>query len=369
MNAAAPITSRLTLRGLRCVPVEVPMRYVLGTSAATIRTAPLLLLDVQTEEGVVGRAYSFAYKPSGARALVPVLHEMLELVRGEAVAPLAIMRKVERRYALLGVTGIVRLAQSLLDMALWDALAVAAGRPLALLLGGEARPVRAYNSCGLGLMAPEAAADEAVRLLENGLKAVKLRLGYPTLAADLAAVHAVRKVLPADVELMVDYNQALTVVDALERGRAIQSEGLSWLEEPIRHDDYSGNARLARELTIPVQIGENFNGPAAMAQALAANACDLVMPDVGRIGGVSGWTQAAGLAAAHGVPMSSHLMPEVTSHLLAATPTAHWLEYVDWGNAVVETPLRVVNGAVEISDRPGSGLVWNAEAVERYRLA
>jgi len=176
-------------------------------------------------------------------------------------------------------------------------------------------------------------------------------------------------VLPADVELMVDYNQALTVVDALERGRAIQSEGLSWLEEPIRHDDYAGNARLARELTIPVQIGENFNGPAAMTHALAANACDLVMPDVGRIGGVSGWTQAAGLAAAHGVPMSSHLMPEVTSHLLAATPTAHWLEYVDWANAVVETPLRVVNGAVEISDRPGSGLAWNAEAVERYRLA
>ncbi len=144
----------LTLRSVRCMPVEVPMRYVLGTSAATVRSAPLLLLDVQTEEGVVGRAYSFAYKPSSARALVPVLHEMLELVTGDAVAPLAVMRKIQGSYRLLGVTGIVRLAQSLLDMALWDALAIAAGKPLALLLGGEARAVRAYNSCGLGLMGP-----------------------------------------------------------------------------------------------------------------------------------------------------------------------------------------------------------------------
>ena len=167
---------------------------------------------------------------------------------------------------------------------------------------------------------------------------------------------------------MVDYNQALTVVDALERGRALQSEGLAWLEEPIRHDDYAGNAQLARELTIPVQIGENFNGPAAMAQALAANACDLVMPDVARIGGVSGWMQAAGLAAAHGVPMSSHLMPEVTAHLMAATPTAHYLEYVDWVAPLVQEPLKIVDGHAVIPERPGSGIAWDEAAVVKYKL-
>jgi mandelate racemase len=168
---------------------------------------------------------------------------------------------------------------------------------------------------------------------------------------------------------MVDYNQALSVVDALERGRALQSEGVAWLEEPIRHDDLGGNAEIARALDLPVQIGENFNGPQALLQALDAHACDLVMPDLGRIGGVSGWMQSAGIAAARGIPMSSHLMPEASAQVLAATPTCHWLEYVDWANVLLHEPLRVENGCVVVPDGPGSGLRWDERAVERYRLA
>jgi mandelate racemase len=110
------------------------------------------------------------------------------------------------------------------------------------------------------------------------------------------------------------------------RGRALEGEGVAWLEEPIRHDDYAGNATVARALAVPVQIGENFNGPEAMIEALAARACDYVMPDAARIGGVSGWIQAAGIAAAHGIEMSSHLLPEISAHLLAASPTCHYLE-------------------------------------------
>ncbi len=125
---------------------------------------------------------------------------------------------------------------------------------------------------------------------------------------------------------------------------------------------------LAEALALPVQIGENFDGPKGMADALAADACDYVMPDLARIGGVTGWMQAAGVAAAHGVEMSSHLFPEVSAHLLAATPTAHWLEYVDWANAIVEEPLRIVDGKAVVPDRPGSGLTWNDEAVRKYTL-
>jgi mandelate racemase len=283
--------------------------------------------------------------------------------------PEAIAAKLQRRYALLGVTGVVRMALSALDMALWDALAIAAGQPLATLLGGTPRPLRAYNSCGLGLMSPQAAADEAEALLEGGLQAVKLRLGYPTLAEDLAVTRAVRKRLPDRIEVLVDYNQALSRVDALERGRALQSEGVAWLEEPIRHDDYAGNAQIARDLHLPLQLGENFDGPKAMLQALQAQACDLVMPDVARIGGVSGWMQAAGIAEAHGIPMSSHLMPEVSAHLLAATPTCHWLEYVDWTDAIAAEPVKIVDGCWPVGEQPGTGLQWDAEKVARYRIA
>ena len=216
-------------------------------------------------------------------------------------------------------------------------------------------------------MAPDAVADEAEKLAQ-GFSAVKLRLGYPTLQEDLAALHAVHRRLGDGVAIMVDYNQALTVVEALERGRALDQENVTWLEEPIQHDDYAGYAVLRRELKTPIQIGENFSESTAMAMALTEGACDLGMPDLERIGGVTGWQRAAALAAAHRIEMSSHLFPEVSMHLLAATPTCHWLEYVDWANAIVEQPLKIENGHAVVPDRPGNGLTWNKAAVERYRM-
>jgi mandelate racemase len=176
------MTPALTVRSVRTVGVAVPMRFSLGTSAATVGEAPLLLIDLETEGGITGRSYLFCYRPSGAAAIAAVLHDAVALIARERVAPLRNAAKLERRFAPIGVTGVVRMALSGLDMALWDAVAVAAGLPLATLLGGSPRSISAYNSCGLGLMAPEAAADEAEQLLAGGFKAVKLRLGHATLA-------------------------------------------------------------------------------------------------------------------------------------------------------------------------------------------
>jgi mandelate racemase len=194
-----------------------------------------------------------------------------------------------------------------------------------------------------------------------------LRLGYPTLAQDMAAVHAVRMRI-GGVRLMVDYNQLLSVEEARIRGRALDGEDIFWLEEPIRHDDYAGAAALARELNTPIQIGENFSLPFGMRAALDQAAPDYVMPDLERIGGVSRWREAAELAAARGVPMSSHLFPEVSAHLLAATPTCHYLEYVDWADVLVQQPLALADGCAVVPERPGNGMVWDEDAVARYRV-
>ena len=344
------------------------MKFPLSTSVATVRSAPLLLIDLETEEGITGRTYLFCYRPSVPRAIDVVLRDAVSVVKGEPVAPLDIGAKLARRFALVGVASVVRMALSGLDVALWDALAIAAGLPLATFLGAKPKPIPAYNSSGLGLMSPEAAADEAEKLLAGGFLSVKLRLGNPNLEQDLAVTRAVRKRLPDAVELPVDYNQALTVAEAIRRGRALEGEGVAWLEEPIRHDDYAGNAAVARALAIPVQIGENFNGPQAMIEALAARAGDYVMPDAARIGGVSGWIQAAGIAAAHGIEMSSHLLPETSAHLLAATPTCHYLEYVDWADAILEEPLQIQDGLARVPERPGIGLTWRSEAVKALSL-
>jgi mandelate racemase len=358
----------LTIRAISAVGVEVPMTYVLGTSRGRITQAPLLLIDVETEEGVTGRSYLWSYFPRAMLAIASILNEIEERTKGERVDPAALCDRLSERFALIGVQGVVRMAMAGFDIACWDALATAAGKPLVRVLGGEPRRVLAYNSCGLGLMDKDALADEASRLLERGFRAIKLRLGYPTLEADMAAVHAVKKRIPDGVALMVDYNQALGVDEALQRGRALDREKIAWLEEPIRHDDYAGAATLANELTVPVQIGENFSLLAGMQNALNAKACDLVMPDLERIGGVTGWLGAAAFAAERKVRMSSHLYPEASAHLMAVTPTAHFLEYVDWADKVVQQPLEIVDGAAVIPDRPGTGIVWDKAAVERYRV-
>jgi mandelate racemase len=246
----------LTIRALRYVGVEVPMTYALGTSQARITTAPLLLIDLETEEGVTGRAYLFCYLRAAAPAIATMLDGIGPMVKGDRVAPADLWAKLTKRFMLIGVQGIVRMAMAGLDVAAWDALAIAAGVPLASFVGGTPRPIRAYNSCGLGLMAPGDVADEAEKLLAGGFRAVKLRLGYPTLREDVAAVRAVRGRIGDDIALMVDYNQALSVAEALERGRALDDENVFWIEEPIRHDDYAGCASLARALKTPVQIGK-----------------------------------------------------------------------------------------------------------------
>jgi mandelate racemase len=344
------------------------MKLPLGTSAVTVRSAPLLLIDLETEEGITGRTYLFCYMPLGAQLIARVLQELLLLVKGDAVDPVEIAAKLMRQFRLIGAQGIIWMAMAGLDVACWDALSQAAGVPLASYLGGAPKPIPAYNSNGLGLMPPEACADEAEQLLEGGFRGVKLRLGYPTLEGDLAAFRAVRKRLPSDIAIMTDYNQALSVNEVLNRGRAFDTEGLAWIEEPIRHDDYTGCAAIASALATPIQIGENFIGVHAMESALAANSADLMMPDLCRIGGVTGWLQAATLAAGKGVKLSSHLFPEVSSHLLAVTPTQHWLEYVDWAAPILAEPLQVAGGAVTPSNRPGTGISWNQDAVKRYQV-
>lgn len=359
----------MKIRAIKVRPVAAPMRRPLHTSIAAVTEAALLLIDLETDEGVVGRSYLFGVAKHHLPALAKLVEAMAAMVQGDEVAPLELERKLRARYALLGVHNVVLFAIAGIDMAAWDAFAQSREMPLVRLLGGAPRPIPAYNSKGLGIMDPAKLAAEALELVAEGFRAVKLRLGRPQARQDLEALRTVKHALGPDVVLMVDFNQGLTVTEAIRRGRMIDDEGgVAWIEEPVRADDFAGCARVAHEVATPIQIGENFMGPEQMAQALAAGACDYVMPDAERIGGVTGWLRAAALAQAAGVEMSSHLFPEISAHLLAVTPTCQWLEYVDWADAILAEPARVEDGHVAIPRRPGSGIAWNETAVKRYAL-
>jgi len=360
---------RLTIRGLRVRGVHVPMRRPLQTGGGTVGIAPLALIDLLTEQGVTGSTYLFCYTPLALEPVLQMLTNLVPLIQGDAVAPLALDRKLQKQFRLLGVKGVVAMALAGLDMAAWDALARAQGLSLVRLLGGEPRPIPAYNSNGLGLIGAGRAAAEAVELAAPGFAAIKVRLGYADPKTDLEVVRAVRRAVGDGVELMSDYNQSLSVAEAVRRTDALSGEGLTWVEEPTLADDHAGHAEIRRRTRLRIQMGENWWGPHEMARCIAAGACDLGMPDAMKIGGVTGWMRAAAIADAAALPISSHLFPEISAHLLAASPTGHWLEYVDWAEPILQAPVQIANGQAVAADAPGCGIAWNEAEVERHAVA
>ena len=358
----------LTVRSITARPIVVPLKRPVVARIATITDWPLILIDLETEEGVTGRAYLEPYTIRTMRYLVPALRDLGTVLKGQRVAPFDLYGSARKSLHFVGYQGMSMIAVSGLDMAAWDALAIAAGVPLCVLLGGSVGPVRAYSSSGLWLGDPASLGEEAVALRdEGGFAGLKLRLGRADPKQDLDAIAVVRAAVGDAVSLMIDYNQGLDLAEAMARLPMIDGLGLARIEEPLVYDDFDGYARLAADLGTPLQIGENFYGPRDLHRALQMKACDLVMPDFMRIGGVTGWMRAAAIAGAWGVPMSTHLYPEVAAHVMRATETAHWLEWQDWADVILQRPYAVRDGQLHIPDIPGTGLAWNEETVARYR--
>jgi mandelate racemase len=360
-------STELTLKGINARPVVLKLERPIVARIATITDWPMILIDLHTNESVVGRSYLEPYTVKAMKYLVAALHDLGEMLGGRQVAPVELYEQARKSLHFVGYQGLAMIAVSGLDMAAWDARAKAAGLPLCVFLGGSVGPVKAYNSNGLWLKEPKAVAEEALELRdEGGFAGLKLRLGRDRLRDDIATIEAVRDATGEDMDLMVDFNQGLDFAEALQRCHAIDDLGLAWIEEPIVYDNLDGFARLAAELKTAIQIGENFYGPRDMHTALQKKACDLVMQDFMRIGGVTGWLRAAAIAGAAGIPMSTHLYPEVAAHVMRVTETAHWLEWQDWADPILQTPYEVKDGLLHVPDVPGTGLEWNEDAVAAF---
>jgi mandelate racemase len=251
---------------------------------------------------------------------------------GKPVAPVQNFEGGISLFHLHGRQGLSLIATAAIDMALWDALAKSADVPLAVLLGGTLEPVRAYNTNGLWLIPLERVAAEARELVDEGkFSAIKIRLGRSTLKDDLTALSEVRNAVGDEVNLMSDFNQGMTFAEALHRLHALDIYG--------PHDFYL---------------------------AVKSQASDFYMPDLMRIGGVTGFLRCAAIAGAAGLPFSNHLYPEFSAHLLNVCETADWLEWRDWGNPLLRDPYEVRDGFVVIPDRVGAGIEWDEKAVQRY---
>jgi len=359
------MTDMPTITSVTPRAVNVPLERPLRTASGALESAPLLLIDVATDAGITGRAYVMGYTAATLAPMRAFLENIAPMCTGQPVAPADRAAGFEAAFRLMGRQGLVGMALSGLDMALWDALGQAHGVPVVELLGAEPRPVIAYDSYGIVDMPQDSGMLEAS--LARGFQGIKIKLGDGDVARDVETVRAVRNVIGDDVALMVDYNQSLTALAAVRRIEHLADFDLHWVEEPVPAEDFEGHAEVRAASPVPIQTGENWWFASDMAKAIAAGACDYAMPDLMKIGGVTGWLAAAGLAASVRMPVSSHLFIEASAHVLPVTPTAHWLEYLDMASTVLENPSTVVDGHVT-AQGPGLGMRWNEDAVKRYLL-
>jgi mandelate racemase len=356
--------SVLKIRELRVRAVKVPMAQPHRTASGTVTESPLVLTDIITDDGVVGHSMVFTYTAAALKPTAELIKSLETLIVGEPLAPAEIAQRLGRRFRLLGAEGLVGMALAAIDMALWDALARKHAISLIRLLGGTEKPTPAYGAVGYdGVLSSASAAEEWAK---REFKGIKAKIGYATVREDLEVVRAIRKAVGDEMAIMVDYNQSLAPVEAVRRLRILDAEGLTWVEEPVLAHDFEGHAFVAREIQTPIQCGENWWGPHELQQAIQARASDYVMLDIMKIGGVTGWRRAAALAEVHSVPLSNHLWPEISAQLMCATPVAHYLEYADWWNPILDEPLHVEHGMAIVEAATGTGVSWNEKAVTRF---
>ena len=348
------------IKDVRARGVLAPLKQPIRTAVGTIPSAPLVLIDVTTQQGSFGRSYIFGYTAAALAPLVRLINAMAADLKGKPVAPVERMREFDRRFRLVGWQGLIGMAVAGLDMAFWDTIARTLDEPVVSLLGGTPVPLPAYDS--YGIVDPKADEAAIVRSVEDGFRAIKIKIGDGDLDKDVKTVGAVRAMIGPSVKLMVDYNQSLDPVEARRRIARLAEFDLHWVEEPVKAEDLVGHAQVRAAVDVPIQTGENWWFPRDMAKAIAAGASDLAMLDIMKIGGVSGWLSAMGQAEAASLPVSSHIFVEASAHLLAVTPTVHWLEHLDVAGAILAESYRAVGGTVTARG-PGFGLEWDEKAI------
>jgi len=327
----------------------------------------MVLLDISTSAGVVGHAYLFCYTPTVLNSVTLLAQDVTLGLVGEPLAPYEMVQRLRTKFKLLGTAGLLDMVLSAIDMALWDAWGKFIGQPLASLFGADlSRQHRIPVYASYGMEDAEQTRRNVEEALSEGHQYVKIKIGNTKLATDLSVIETALDAMQGRASLLVDYNQSLSVADALVRCKALDAYGLTWIEEPTCFDDLEGHAKISQHTTTPIQIGENLWGPTQIAASLEVRASDLMMPDLAKVGGVSGWLQASSVCAAHRTPVSNHFYQEISAHLMLVTPGAHLMEYFKMADPILIQPLQIFEGLAQVPDRPGHGMAWREDKIQTY---
>jgi L-alanine-DL-glutamate epimerase-like enolase superfamily enzyme len=347
--------------------ISLPLERELRTAIHRIGTIENVLVEISAG-GLRGIGYAFTFNKAQANAVRHMVHDLAgSLVGADERSIRAHYSAMTMQLNFTGDAGIGMLALSALDTALWDLHARRAGMPLFRLLGGDRTDLPVYATGGWTSYPVEQLVEEGLAYREQGYRHYKIKIGMPDWREDVARVHRLRAALGDDVRIQVDANQAWNRIDALDAGRAFQEAGVHWYEEPVSAADIEGSAELARVLDVPIATGETIHGLAGFRPLVEGGAADVLMPDVMRVGGVTGFLEVAGFAAAHHQVVSSHTFTEVSAHIMAALPNATLVEYIPgWWDRMFEDAPAVTGGEIHLTESPGLGFTFSEAATKEF---
>jgi L-alanine-DL-glutamate epimerase-like enolase superfamily enzyme len=356
--------------------LSIPVGAEIADSMQSVQALEIVGLTVSTDDGFSGTGYTITVGFGGS-----VIKEALdslfvdELVGRDPHDVREIWRDLYFGKAhWIGRAGATTMAQSAVDIALWDIVAKAAGRPLWQVLGAaRAGSLPIYNTNGGWLnFSVEQLQEEARQLLDQGYSALKMKVGLPDPHEDLRRVQAVREVIGESTVLMVDANQKWDLMHARQAARLLEDLSLSWLEEPLHPDDIPAHRALKDSTSIPIALGEHLYTTHAFRDYLASGAVDVVQVDVVRVGGITPWLEVGALANAHGVRVCPHCgdLMQVHQHLVRAIANSWYLEVIPlWEVGPFQHQVRLEDGLSIAPQEPGASTDLTPLAFERFRVS
>ncbi len=358
------------IRKLQTRLVNLPLAKPIRTAIHDMRSVGCVLVSVHSDQGLVGEGYCFTLNAVRLRAFAEVVNSFAPLVEGQPADCIeGIWQNIYQSLNPMGQKGITIGALAAVDTALWDLQGKALNKPLHRLFGACRTRIKTYASGGLWLShSVDELVEEAEQFVEQGFTSMKIRLGKPDWRDDVARVKAVRDTIGANIELLGDANQGLTVKQALKLGRALEAFELGWLEEPVGAQDLHGHAEVRARLDIPIASGETEYTRYGMRAMLEARACDVLMPDLQRMGGLTEFRKVAALAASFDMPISTHIFTEQSLSIAGSAPNCISVEHMPWFAPLFNESMELVDGELLIPERPGTGFTFNEAVIERFGL-
>lgn len=327
------------------------------------------MVRITDSDGVTGTGYSYTIG-TGGHSVIELLKRTLvpAIVGREALEIEKIWRDLLFLTHATSTGAITSIALAAIDTALWDLKARKLGLPLHILAGGAQDAIPLYTTEGGWLHLEESALiEDALRAKADGFGGCKLKVGRP-IHEDVRRISAVREAVGPGFEIFTDANQRFNVDEAIRRARAYEPLDIGWFEEPLTAEDISGHTRLVDHTSIPIAVGESLYSAMHFREYLERHACSIIQVDVGRIGGITPWLKVAHMAEAFNIAVCPHFLMELHVGLCAAIPNGRWVEYIPQLDELTTERMTIRNGKAIPSNKPGLGIAWDFDAIERMTV-